>query len=43
MAILPKNRGQRAPPRQDRLQKFSTSPKKFNLKGKPEAINQINR
>jgi len=42
-AIPPKNKGQRAPPKQDRVQKFSTSPKKFNLKGNPEAINQIKR
>jgi len=42
-AIPPKNRGHRTPPRQDKLQKFSTSPKKFNLRGKPEAMNQIKR
>jgi len=42
-AIPLKNKGQRTPPRQDRVQKFSTSPKKFNLKGNPEAINQIKR
>lgn len=42
-AIPPKKKGQRPPPRQDRLQKFTTSPKKFNLRGNPEAINQINR
>lgn len=42
-AIPPKNKGQRLPPKQDRLQKFITSPKKFNLKGKPEAINQTKR
>jgi len=41
--IPPKNKGQRPPPRQDKLQKFTTSPKKFNLRGNPEAINQTNR
>jgi len=39
----PKNKGQRAPPIQDKLQKFITSPKKFNLRGNPEAINQMKR
>jgi len=39
----PKNKGQRYPPKEDRLQKFRTSPKKFNLRGKPEAMNQIKR
>lgn len=42
-AIPPKNRGQAVPPRQERLQKLRTSPKKLSLKGKPEAMNQIKR
>lgn len=42
-AIPPNSRGQRIPPREDKLQKFRTSPKKFNLKGNPEAMNQMKR
>jgi len=42
-AILPKNKGHITPPRQDRAQKFTTSPKKLSLKGKPEATNHTRR
>ena len=42
-AIPPKKKGQAAPPREDRVQKFRISPKKLSLKGKPEAMNQMNR
>jgi len=42
-AIPPKKKGHRTPPKQDRVQKFRTSPKKLSLNGNPEAINQTKR
>jgi len=41
MAIAPKKKAHKRPPILDRTQKLISSPKKFKVKGKPQAINQM--